>query len=90
MIAGCLPTILTLPQNFNSDALKFGRSISTLLPVFLTTLEDTTLKGKLDALPVLSNIGSLLDLFVSRGSQIYSGEPLGTTLSNLEFFPVVK
>ena len=87
IIPGCLPTVSTLPQNLNSDALKFGRRISTLEPVFFVP-EDTSLERKLVSLPLPLNMGSLLDLLVFRGSQIsfqrvtdlYNGESLGTIL----------
>ena len=86
---GCLLTVSALPQNLNSDALKFGRSISTLIPVFVVP-EDTHLEIKLVALPLLLNIGFLLDLLFSRESQIHSGESPGIILWNPELFPVLK
>ena len=76
---GCLLTVSALPQNLNSDALKFGRRISTLMPVFVVP-EDTPLERKLIALPLLLNIGYLLDLLFSRALQIDSGESPGTIL----------
>ena len=87
--SGCLLTVSALPQNLNSDALKFGGSISTLMPVFVVP-EDNPLGRKLLALPLLLNIGFLLDLLFSRGSQIHSGESPGTILWNPELFPVLK
>ena len=86
---GCLLTVSALPQNLNSDALKFGRRISTLMPVFIVP-EDTPLERKLIALPLLLNIGYLLDLLFSRGLQIHSGESPGTNLWNPELFPVLE
>ena len=56
-----------------------------MLAVFVIP-KDASLEGKLAALPVLLNIGSLLDLLVYKGSQICSGAPLVTIL----FFLVVK
>ena len=69
----------------STDALKFDRSISTLMPVFVDP-EDNSLERKLVALPWLLNIGSLLDLLVSRGPHIYSGEFLSTFYETLNFF----
>ena len=76
---GCLLTVSAPPQNLNSDALKFGRDISTLTPVFVVP-GDTQLEIKLVALLFLLNIGFLLDLLFSRESQIHSGESPGIIL----------
>ena len=49
------------------------------MPVFVVP-EDTPLERKLIALPLLLNIGYLLDLLFSRALQIDSGESPGTIL----------